>query len=258
MREDPIIHEDWEPGLANRKLYRQCAYFNAALTFIILFLGLIQSLNELARLLVFFLTLVISLYLEAFATHFKKSVFTRLLPLGFIVILLVIFPYQNILGFTITNILIGLLIFAKILLFPLLVNLNDVYGEILWPKNEKIREKLAYQLSSLSVTEYAISNKNLRKTRDRYIFHIFFRFLIIFAITTPLFVIPLLIGERAKFYLRIQSYLLLIGASLLISVFFLGPFLYSFQEKRKKKKVKKQKEAKLLLDSKNSSSNLQN
>ncbi len=228
MREDPIIYEDWQPSFARREKYRSLQFFDGLLSQLFLVFPLIAGIqSQSASSIVLTVGLQVGfLVYEFIPSQYNRSSMARLIAVVFLSFLTTFIPFiPDEVNGLVVRILFGFILLVKLGLIPVLDILNDGYGEILFPRNIKVKEKLEYQLKVLSVTDYAINAQQQDNLRISFVRNQMLQFLLPGLISILLvFSSETLPGTVIKVS-RIILYILIIMTSLLLQSVLFGPQL---------------------------------
>ncbi|MDH5402010.1 MAG: hypothetical protein OEY49_05930 [Candidatus Heimdallarchaeota archaeon] len=162
MREDPIIYEDWQPGIASKEFIRPMILVDNILTQFICILFIYIGIISRNSVLIFTFTFfgIAMLIIEYFMDQFKRLSWNRFITIISLWFILLIFSNIELVD-EFYKILFSVILSLKLFLVVLILVSIEVAGEILKPKSDYSKEKLNQQLNMLTVTQYAIKDSNI-------------------------------------------------------------------------------------------------
>lgn len=223
MREDPIIYEDWKPGVFSKKILKPLIQIDSISSLLICLLFIIEGLILKSAFLIFtFVFMAVILFItEYILDQYSRDFNNRLIVLAIFLFLTyyltLSFPSDR---FYLFDIISGALFVIKIALIPIINSSMQVTGEMLIPKTELSEEKLLTQQKMLSVTDYAISTEKILSQQFNLAKSIFNPFIIAFIPIMFLELLLLIVQSRYQIIiLLIMNLILLVSGIAFASLF---------------------------------------
>lgn len=185
MREDPIIREDWETGIASKYSLRHLATVDYLLSLMILAVVVVLGvLNRIGFILFLSTFAIIGLtVLEIFVEAKSRSLSDRIFVVLTLILLIFFMPLDLSDNFF-SQLLLVIFLSAKITIIPLIVSNNSFTEEILVPKTDAVHLVLKDHVDRLRNTEFALEDEDqIRKS-----------FLELFYSNLRIFILPLIMG----------------------------------------------------------------